>query len=586
MVAVAYTEKFQECWQAIQKEIAETIDYNEQNLGSQLTEPDVNEIIKTIFRRKMRELGPSERIKNLYKIKDKLTQKFVPFQPNRRQEEFEEQKTNRNCILKVRQVGFSTYACVYALDRALFDDWNTGIMAHKQKPMVKIFDIIKNAYDFFVKDWGEFFQPTVNLNNSNEISWDDTKASITVALDFQSRTVQFLHVSEAHFISTERITNSLQAVPDTGEITLETTPNGRGGFFFKRWDEWKRLGAGAPYKGYFVPWFLHYPEDPEAFEPPKGVVWTPEEEDLKRQYDLQDFHLWWRRRTLAEKCDNDEDIFEVQYPADDESCFLAGSYNVFKKATLAYQNRFVLDPREVGELTLDGKFVKFYPRKKGGWKIYDYPKAGRSYSIGVDCSSGTGHDPGVIVVIDNGSGEQAAKFSGFLEAEAMSDEIYKGGQYYNRAHACVEVNSMGTAVILALKPKYFNLYRRQTWDDTTKKVQTKIGFYTSHSTKSTIINNLSTQLKEGGIKVKDQETFNELTTFIHVVRKTTDGRMQVTDQKEAAVGCFDDHVMALALAQEMRRAHPTEFGFEPTQPGKSLNSDSEEYADSDDNYHL
>lgn len=579
-----YTPKFQECWKAIQDEIAETIRYNELTLGNFLSEEDTNEIVKTVFRRKMRELGSEERMRNLYKIKDKLTQQFIQYKPNKHQEEFRANKTNRNCILKVRQVGFTTDSCIYALDRALFDDWNTGIMAHKQKPMMKLFDIIKNAYDFFVADWGEFYQPQVNLNNSNEISWNDTKASITVALDFQSRTVIFLHVSEAHFISTERITNSLQAVPDTGEITLETTPNGRGGFFFKRWDEWKHLGPGAPYKGYFVPWFEHYPEDPEAFIPPKGTIWTQTEEDLRKAYHLEDYHLFWRRRIKAEKCDDDDDIFDVQYPSDDEACFLAGSYNVFKKATLTYQNRFVVDPKECGELAIEEKFVKFRPQKKGGWRIYEYPKAGRNYSMGVDTSTETGHDPGVICIIDNGTGAQVAVFSGYLDSELMADEIYKGGQYYHKAHACIEVNNTGLAVILALQPKYFNLYRRQIFDDPTKKFKTKIGFYTSTTTKNTIIDNLTAQLREGGIKVKDQQTFNEMTTFIHVIRKTSDGRMQITNQKEASVGCFDDHVIALALAQEMRRAHPTEFAMEPTMG--STNYDSEDYVDPDETYSL
>lgn len=522
-------------------------------------------IVSTIFREEMRNLGQVERIKNLYKIKDKLTQKFVPYRPNKSQLRVYEIQANKKAILKCRQVGYSTDACIRNLDRALFDEWPCGIMSHRKDHVSKLFDIVRNAYDLFKRDWGEYYQPKEAFNNANELAWSDTKASLSVAMDFQGRTVMSLHISEAHFIPTERIVNSLQAVPDTGEVTLETTPNGRGGYFFKIWQDWKKNGINAAYHGFFVPWQEHYPETPEKYIPPPNTQWTSEELALKRLYNLEDYHLWWRRRIIVEKCDNDESFFDTHYPTDDETCWLAGSFKVFKKDVLLRQSKFVREPGALGNIVIDGKKIKFEDDTDGFWRIYDFPKVNLTYSLGVDTSTGSGLDPAVICILCNESGEQVARYSGMVDTELLADEIFKGAQYYNRGYVNPEINNTGLAVMNVLVPKYSHIYRREEYDSPTKKYVKKFGFYTSSKTKSFIISNLKVALKEGTVKVRDQTTFDELTTFIHKVEKKPDGRLVLTAQQEAEVGCFDDEVIALALANEMRRSTPKEDEFESSE---------------------
>jgi hypothetical protein len=325
------------------------------------------------------------------------------------------------------------------------------------------------------------------------------------------------------------------------------------------WQDYEKHGDSAAYKGIFVPWFEHYPENPEKFIPPPNTKWDADELELKARFNLEDYHLWWRRRILVEKCDNNKNYFDTHYPSDVESCWLAGALKVFKPETLKLQQRFVKEPNRIGTLESDGKKVKFTDDAAGWWKIYQLPQVNHSYSLGVDSSTGSGHDPSVIIIIDNETGEQTAKFSGFLDAESLSDEMFKAAQLYNKGFINPEINeATGLAALTLLKQKYFNIYKRQEFDSANKTYTSKLGFYTSSVTKNFILANLNIALKEGRIKVRDQQTFDELTTFIHVVDKKPDGRLVVTAKKQAEVGCFDDEVIALALALEMQRARPQE----------------------------
>lgn len=575
-----YTPKFKEAFERFKANAALAVK-KAQDLMDEDDPKALEDIVSELFREEMRALGSEERIKNLYKIRDKDSQQFEQFCPNSHQMSVHTLGRQKIAILKSRQVGFTTYAVVRFLDKALFDYWPTGIMSHKKDHVNKIFGIVRDVYSYFKRDWGDYYRPVESFNNANELSWEDTKASMSVAMDFQGRTVKGLHVSEAHFISTERLVNSFQAVPDNGEIFLETTPNGRGGHFFGVWQDWETNGEDAAYYGIFVPWFEHYPEFPERYSPPEGTVWTAKEKELQEKYNLQEYHLWWRRRCLVEKCDRDEDYFDKHYPADAETCWLAGSFKVFKRDTLVKQQKFIQQPIAEGSIKKVDRKVQFFEEDGGLWKIYSYPKVNNTYSMGCDPSTGTGHDPAVICIINNETGEQVAKFSGFVDTDYLTDEIYKAGHLYNRAHVCPEINGPGLAVVMALKSKYFNIYKREEYDSQNKKTTSHFGFYTSSVTKDVVINYLTVALREGTVKVRDQETFDQLTTFIHKVEKKPDGRLVITSKKEAEVGCFDDEVIALALANEMRRARPGEDMMESRVVENRLEKD-EAYADLDD----
>ena len=522
-----YTPKFLEAMQRVHRAITEG------NPSAQ-------------FVHEMRELGWKERLRNLYRVKDKETGSFIFFRPNKSQELFMETRSGRDTILKCRQVGFSTWSCIYAFDRALWDDWSTGIMSHLREKTGLIFEMIKNANDWFKKDWGKFWSPEQEQDSANRISWKDSKASITVAFDFKGLTVRFLHVSEAAFIDTDRLTDSLQAVPEGGEVVLESTPRGFGGFFYNQIQNYKKNGDTAPYKMFFVPWFKHYPENPDLWIN-KVIKLNSQELELKELYDLEDYHLAWRRWKIQESCDGDEDVFAVEYPTDDVSCFMSGQNKAFTSNALKLQESYVKEPSFTGRLDSEGKKVSFFSDKQGLIQVWELPKANAQYGIGVDVAEGVGKDFSVGIVLNKNSGEQVAMIRGFIAPDVLGDEIWKLAQFYNVAHICPEVNSIGVLVVQDLLRKgYSKIYKRTEHDELTQKGTKKYGFRTTNQSKPSLIMKLSQALKEAKVRIRSSVLLAELTTFIQVSTKT--GKSM---RYEAISGCHDDTVMALALANEM-----------------------------------
>lgn len=496
----------------------------------------------------MRALGWRERMRNLYRIKDKETGQFVFFKPNSFQDRFEEERSGRDIILKCRQVGFTTWSCIYALDRALWDGWNTGIMSHIRERTGMLFAIIKNANDWYKRDWGKYYLPVQEQDSSNGISWVESKASITVSYDFRGLTLRFLHVSEAGFIESDRLIGSMQAVPEAGEIILESTPNGSGGMYYNQWNLWKKEGDLAPFKGYFCAWHQHYPEHPERWIN-KEIKLNEKELELKELYGLENYHLAWRRWKINESCDGSEEVFDVEYPSDDISCFLSGSDQVFASKTLKLQESFVKDPSFIGVLRSEGKKkVSFYGDKKGVLQVWELPKGGVSYVIGVDTSTGYSKDYCVAVVLNKATGEQVSMLRSHIPVDEWAEHIYNLGHFYNYAWVCPEVNSYGLSVVTDLvKMGYTKVYKRTDYAQGSNSALGKLyGFYTSSTTKPSLIKDLSAGLKDGKFRVRSRVILEELSSFIQVSTKTGRGV-----KLEARPDCFDDCVIALALSVHM-----------------------------------
>lgn len=545
------TQKFLDAWE----EIADKVKADESP-----------EVIRETFKKVMLELGPIERIRNLYRVRDKLSGKFTGFIPNNEQLEFLESRTGKDLVLKSRQIGFTTLSCLYAYDRAIWDKWTTGIMAHKQETVKLIFETVKYCNEWFKKDFGHFYPIEEESNNTTRLSWSDLKSSITVAYDFQSLTIRFLHVSEAGFISGERLTNSMQAVPENGEIILESTANGRGGFFYDAYQDYKKFSGSSPFKGFFFPWFKHYPEIPERWVVGKDTFWTPEEEEMKERFHLEDHHLLWRRYKIKESCQGSVEKFDTQYPSDDVSCFLSGDQNVFPRNVLSYQETFVTEPKHIGYLKVNDKKVELISDKKGAIRIWQLPKPDCVYAGGADPSGGYGADPGCAIIINYKTGEQVAEIHGFFDPDLFADELYKLGQFYNQCFYCIEANNHGSAVLLKLKTKYPNIYRRQQFDSISKKFETQLGFYTTSTSKITITDNAVAALRDGDMKVRSDALLSEMSRFVNVVKKQNDGRIVTTMRREALPDSHDDRVMALCLAWEMMRSRPITYQKESFNP--------------------
>jgi len=94
---------------------------------------------------------PWFRLTHLYKIVDK-DRRLLDFKPNQIQRRMFDGRHSRNVVLKARQLGSSTFWCIYLLDQVLFNDnYRAGIIGYSLKNASSLFPII-----IYTADTGDF----------------------------------------------------------------------------------------------------------------------------------------------------------------------------------------------------------------------------------------------------------------------------------------------------------------------------------------------------------------------------------------------------------------------------------------------
>jgi hypothetical protein len=173
-----------------------------------------------------------------------------------------------------------------------------------------------------------------------------------------------------------------------------------------------------------------------------------------------------------------------------------------------------------------------------------------AYVMGVDTAEGLGHgDYSCVQVLDVGTGEQVAIWHGRIPPDALAVEVTRLGLWYRDALCCVESNNHGLTTITILRQLgYPRLFRQRSLNRTTNKVSQEFGWRTTRTSKPLMIDDLGMALRNDELSIFDVNTIRELRTFTRNDRGTMSGSP------------FDDRVMALALANQMRKyAHAPEY---------------------------
>ncbi|WP_323842523.1 MULTISPECIES: terminase [unclassified Moraxella] len=177
------------------------------------------------------------RLNNLYYITDK-TGKKVKFKMTAEQLAYFQGEHYKNIILKARQLGFTTQVCIMQLDCALFESKKCALIAHTLHDAKRLFrEKVKFAYDN-LPELVRLANP-VKIETKEELVFENG-GSVTVSTSFRGGTLQRLHVSEFGKIcakypdkAREIVTGAFEAVPIDGIATLESTAEGRQGYFFE-----------------------------------------------------------------------------------------------------------------------------------------------------------------------------------------------------------------------------------------------------------------------------------------------------------------------------------------------------------------
>lgn len=476
------------------------------------------------------------RMNHLYKIKTKNKTLSV-FKRNLAQQNYVARKKNKNLILKARQLGFTTECLLDFFDDTITNpNTNTAIIAHKQDKVVKMFEMVKRAYD----NMPEEIRPKSSLDNRNEIYFPELDSKIYVTMDTRSETVNNLHVSEAHFIrnAEEMLAGTLESVPKGGKINLESTGNGVAGKFYEEWED-----PESEYTKHFYNWLWdeEYQEDSS-----KSLEQLLEEyrslslrfgtiPDIYKQFDLTKSQLVW----YIGKVKRHKQLVVQEYPTTALEAFLATGRNVFHMSDL--QSYAVLPPIE---------------RKYGDLLIWEKPLQNFRYVMGVDASEGRGGDNAVIEVLNAYTGEQVAEFANnYTPPDKLAQLAIEIGHYYNNALIVPESNNHGHAVIQVLRPRYWNLYRRETQDTLTGTKNEIIGWNTTGMSKPLLVDNLEEAVREHTTKINSEETLKEMKIFVQTDESGKQGY-------GAEGSGHDDRVIAYGLAIQGIRDTPRQKKFE------------------------
>lgn len=473
-------------------------------------------------------------------------------------------KPVRLWILKARQEGVSTdiEAIVYAYTSQR-ENVNSLIMADEKDHANNLFEMSKLYHEMLEKNH-PFLAPKLKKSNEKKLEFEGIHSQIIIATAenleaAKSHTFQFVHLSEcAYFRDLKTVMNDLnQTVPDLpGTMIIgETTANGMEDFH----DKWEKAIEGSTeWIPVFIPWFalLEYSMSLEngEFYSIKGInfdtdmsefTFVKEEQELKKEYELTDEQLNWRRYAIVNKCDGDLPVFNREYPACWRDAFQTSGKNFFNNHAMIKQIKH--QPIKVGEIFEEGMDHNFRSMPEGRIKIYETPKKYEQYSVTIDASEAVGQDEGSIYVHNVRLNQTAAVVNGQYPPEDLSHMGVMLGNYYNKCMIIPENKGYGYMVCQQVSKKYGNIYRRKKTKDGEQNETEELGFNTNLITRPEMLGRLAAEILKNSTKLMDKHLIKQCQSFIIDPK---------TKKAQAAPNKQDGLVICRAIAAQVRHEHP------------------------------
>lgn len=226
----------------------------------------------------------------------------------------------RLVVPKGRKQGISSYVAARFFHKALFNSYKkVYILSHHSDTTKILFDIVATYY----QNLPEQLKLSLIVDNSRELVLDN-HSSYTVATAGSGEigrgaTPHLLHASEAaSFENPEAIEsgifNAIAMAADT-EMFIESTAKGIGNLFH-RYAMTAIEGLGF-FRMKFLPWYIH--ED-NKFKCPTGFIFSPQDLEEQKKYNLTDDQLYWRRLKINTTSPRQ---FKQEYPATVQEAFQA-----------------------------------------------------------------------------------------------------------------------------------------------------------------------------------------------------------------------------------------------------------------------
>jgi hypothetical protein len=423
--------------------------------------------------------------------------------------------------LKARQVGITSYVAARFFVQTITQPGTLTVqVAHDQESAEDIFRIVHRFWENLPEGMRKGALRTSRANVRQLVFPQlDSEYRVATAADASAgrgTTIHHLHCSEVArwpHDAEETLTSLRAAVPESGEVVMESTPTGAGGVFYEEWQRAEETG----YRRHFFPWWY---EDEYRIEPRQDLETslTQEEQRLVEQYGLTLAQMAWRRIKRAQL----RGLAVQEYAEDAVSCFRTSGECVFDLAAIDLALQNCGDPWEARD---NQRLNLWFP-----------PQPGKEYILGVDPAGGGAEgDYSCAEVIERRTGLQCAELHGHLSPGELARKLVELGNLYNRGLLVVERNNHGYGVLAHLQIASYENVRCSG---------KQAGWLTSAVTRPAMIENLAATLTADPTLFRSRRLLGECRTFV----RHTDGSSGATG------GTHDDCVMAMAIALAARAA--------------------------------
>jgi len=443
----------------------------------------------------------------------------IPLSANKAQQQYQMQRKRKNIVLKARQMGVTTWiAGQFLLKTLMHPGCVTLQVAYNQEAAEAIFRIVHRFLDQMPPEWLEGRVLKTAKRSSRRIFFPalDSEYLIETAGDRNAGrglTINNLHCTElARWPgdASETLYGLLATLSPTGELVMESTPNGSSGCFWQQWQE----AEATDTQRHFFPWWL---EEVYNAAPVAGDSLTDEERKLVDEHGLTLEQIGYRRQLHA----NFRGLARQEYAEDPESCFLSSGSCYFYAPGIDQRLKELSDVTTIAGA--DGLHT---------WLV---PSPGLEYLVAVDPAGGGAEgDFAVAQVIEMKSGMQCAELQSRLEPTELVPEVERLAHRYNDALLVVERNNQGAAVLAILENRgYQPMYEQRG----------KKGWLTTSVSRPDMLGMLHSALSETPHLFSSERLLRECRNFVRLPSGRT----------EARPGEHDDCVMAMAMALAARQ---------------------------------
>lgn len=344
----------------------------------------------------------------------------------------------------------------------------------------------------------------------------------------------------------------------------------------------EELLGGGGWQPHFVPWFLHEEYRwswingralPAKLEQQILATLDDEEKILlqtlyfargkgRRKVDVD--QLAWRRYYISEKCNGSLDTFHEQCPAFPHEAFMASGRPAFDTGIVQSTRAECLrDPVWTGEIAEGkpgGQPWELVPNARGPLWIWEMPKPGLLYAMGVDTSAGSlKGDPQVFEIIELETCRQVAEYRGWPSPEDFGGIVTRASWLYNNADVGIETHPSphGLRVYDAAEDYGCKtLYSQEVYDTMTERLVTKKGWYSSERNKVVLVGRIAVALRDG-IDLRSSRLLDELRDA------------QLDDNEKISRQSKNDLIIALGIALKIQETAYQE-GRAPLPPPERL----------------